>query len=285
MPRLTRFIIYGAIFVAGFVLISLFNFYLVTHPQKIELAITPEGLSLPQEEVILEAEDGTSISGWHIPSPEAPEQALLLLHGYPAEKEDMLFLARDLYPDFSLLLIDFRYFGESDGNASTLGVKERQDVRAAIDFLSERYEYIGVFGYSYGGAIALMHAAEDTRVDAIASYGAFSDLRTLGYETYRNLWILKYPMIELMNLWMRVFHGAWASSVSPTHSAKSISKPVFIGHTEGDPFVPVGHAHRILHALTESGNQPQTYIADGSSHIGLPRDLDEHLLEFFKGNI
>lgn len=272
---------YLFVFVVGFLVVSLFSFYTLTHPREIEIPYTPEALNLPAEAVSLITDDDVSIAGWHIPSLQSPQRALLLLHGYPANKADLLSLAADLYPDFSLLLIDFRSFGESGGSATTLGIKEPRDVKAALDFLSERYTAIGVFGYSYGGAIALTSASQDDRIDAVASYGSFSSLRGLGHDTYRALWVLKYPLVELMNLYSRIFYGGWAGAVSPADVAKDITVPIFIGHAEGDPLIPVAHARRVISALQEHGNEPETYIVPDISHMGLPIDLDERLRAFF----
>lgn len=265
----------------AFVGASIAAFYSATHPPRIDIPYTPATLDLPAEHVTLETEDGVKIAGWHIPSPQAPERALLLLHGYPANKADLLPLASDLYPDFSILLIDFRYFGESGGSATTLGIHEQRDVAAALTFLDERYERIGIFGYSYGGAVALQKAAADEHVDAVATFSAFANLRALARETYSFLWVFKYPFVELMNLYARVTFGTWASSVAPAKHAANITAPVFIGHSEGDSTVSVSHARTLITALQSAGKDPQTHIVPGGTHMGLPLDIGEQLRRFF----
>lgn len=39
------------------------------------------------------------------------------------------------------------------------GIGERTDARRALEWTSERYDRVGVFGYSFGGAIAILSAA------------------------------------------------------------------------------------------------------------------------------
>lgn len=279
---LKRSIVYIAIFIIGFIAVSIWNFYTLTHPSKIKIERTPEEVGLSVEDVSLTTEDGITLAGWHIPSEDSPDQVLLLLHGYPVEKADLLGLASNLYPEFSLLLIDFRYFGESGGRATTLGIQEPLDVMAAISFLKERgYEHVGVFGLSLGGATALRAAADDTRIDAVASYGSFADMRMLGREVYRSLSLLKYPMVELMNIWARLSYGTWAHDVSPAQAAMRIEGPVFIGHAENDTLISVHHAQKIIDRLNEAGNPPEVYITSGARHIGLPQDIDTRLRAFF----
>src|SRR4029453_3473347 len=120
------------------------------------------------------------LAAWLLPRAGAP--ALVLLHGYPAEKADLLPLAGALAPRFTVLLVDQRYFGKSGGRATTIGFRERADLQRAIDFLGTRgIEKVGVFGFSLGGAVALLAAAEDPRIRAVAAYAPFADLTTLGY--------------------------------------------------------------------------------------------------------
>lgn len=49
-------------------------------------------------------------------------------------------------------------YGEWDG-----GRGEREDARNAIRWAADRYERVGVFGYSFGGTIALLAAADCNR--------------------------------------------------------------------------------------------------------------------------
>src|SRR5437764_1374469 len=62
------------------------------------------------------ADDGVRLAGWFLPRPGAP--AVVLLHGYPAEKADLLPLATALAPEFATLLVDQRYFGQSESAAT-----------------------------------------------------------------------------------------------------------------------------------------------------------------------
>ena len=167
-----KIIIYGGIFIIGFVAISLLNFYSVTHPFTIEGFLPPADFDLPEEEVTIKSIDGIKLSAWFMESPssgDSMKRALIILHGYPAERSDMLSIAASLYPDFTLLLLDMRFFGKSEGSYTTFGIKERGDVRAAVDFLSERgYQKIGVFGFSLGGAVGILSAAEYERSGAFA---------------------------------------------------------------------------------------------------------------------
>jgi len=263
----------------------LWSFWIIVHTPTIESGREPVDFNLPTEQVTISSKDGTALDALLLASPSETEKVLILLHGYPAEKGDLLPLASTLYPAFSILLLDLRSFGKSEGAYTTLGIRERDDVRVTIDFLETRgYRRIGIFGFSLGGAIALLTAAEDIRVDAVGAYASFASLRTLGHETYRNLWILKYPLVELLNFWSRVWFGTALAKLSPVDAASHISVPVFLIHTKKDEQIPFSHALALTDALEENPDL-ETYFPDKGLHGELPVDFNTRLKEFFNHSL
>ncbi len=279
--------LYASIFIAGFAAISLWNFYSIIRPPQIETALVPKDFGLTAEDVSIETDDGVMLSGLLIPGNAADTRALIILHGYPAEKSDMLPVALALHPDFSLLLLDMRSFGKSGGPYTTLGIKERRDVRKAADYLKERgYGNIGVFGFSLGGAVAVLAAADDERIGAVASYGSFANLPLLGKSAYRNLLFLKQPMVALELLWARILFRESLSRVSPENAARRLSIPVFIAHSGADEQIPFEHALRLKEALKDN-TRAEFYFMENEKalHGELSRDFYTRLKEFFLKNL
>ncbi len=105
--------------------------------------------------------------------------AVLLAHGFGGSKDDMADQARQLARDgFAVLTWSSRGFGRSTG-AIGLDAPDREvaDVRRLVDWLGHRPDVVqdgpddprvGVAGASYGGAISLLAAGYDKRIDAIA---------------------------------------------------------------------------------------------------------------------
>ena len=282
MNGMEKWFIYALIFIVGFTGVSLWSFWTVVRPPKYTHKLTPADFNLPSEDVTLVTSDGVQLSTWFVPAETSSGRAIILLHGYPFDKTDMLSTAASLYPDFTLLLLDLRYFGESGGRYTTLGIKERADLDTAVNFLTSRgYEKIGVFGFSLGGATALLSAADDQRINAIAAYAPFSDMRTLGREAYRGLWVLKYPLVELMLLYGLVLFGESPTVVSPVNAARKLSIPVFIIHTKPDEQISFRHAEALKDAL--AGNpQAEFYFPETGLHGELPPDFDWRLKHFFE---
>lgn len=117
-----------------------------------------------------------------------PAPAVLLAHGFGGDKNSVDGQARDLASrGFVVLAYTARGFGASTGKIS-LDDPDREvaDARGLVDYLSTRSDVVqqdgpgdprvGVAGGSYGGALALMLAGTDRRIDADAAAITWNDL-------------------------------------------------------------------------------------------------------------
>ena len=116
-----------------------------------------------------------------------PAPAILLAHGFGGSKESVVEQARDLAGDgFVVLAYTARGFGRSTGQIALNSPDyEVVDAQALVDWLAARPEVrtdrpgdprIGVSGSSYGGALALMLAGTDRRIDAVVPMITWNDL-------------------------------------------------------------------------------------------------------------
>ena len=86
-----KFLVYGAVFAGAFVAFSLVSFWLAVRPPRLAIPLVPGDYGLTVETVTISADDGVRLAAWLLPRAGAP--ALVLLHGYPAEKADLLPIA------------------------------------------------------------------------------------------------------------------------------------------------------------------------------------------------
>jgi pimeloyl-ACP methyl ester carboxylesterase len=274
-----KLVVYAAIAAGVFVALSLVSFWLAVRPPRMAIPLAPADVKLEVEEVTIPTDDGLRLSAWLIARPGAP--AIVLLHGYPADKADMLPLAAALARRFTVLLVDLRYFGRSEGRATTLGFKERADLRRVVDVLAARgFDRVGVFGFSLGGAIAIAAAAEEPRIGAVAAYSPFADLRALAHELYAWMGPLRYPFVGLMRLWSRLFLGADVTAFPPVAAAARLAIPVYLIASRDDEQIPFRHAERLRDAL--AGNPRADFeFMDQGRHGMLAPDAEQRLERFF----
>lgn len=282
-----RKILTVALFVVlGFVGFSFLLFWGTVCPGKISVSGTPEQYFLNAERVTLTASDGVRLSGWLIPRAEqAGDTAIMLLHGYPAAKSDLLPLAAAMHSHFTTLLLDMRYFGESGGRMTTLGFRERSDVQKAVDLLASRgYTKIGIFGISLGGAVSIMAAAEDGRIGAVAAYAPFSDLGNMADETYSRFGPLRLILTEPMFLWAKLFFGGDPRAISPLSVAPRLVKPIFLAHNRTDEQISFRNAQRLQVAL-RANPRAEFSFPDSGGHQDIPSDLYPRLIDFFSRSL
>ncbi|MCC5578845.1 alpha/beta fold hydrolase [Microtetraspora sp. AC03309] len=113
--------------------------------------------------------------------------AVLLAHGFGGSKDDLRDEAARLAGrGYAVLTWSARGFGRSTGEIALNSPDyEVKDVRQLVDWLARRPDVrldangdprVGIAGGSYGGAIALMAAAYDARIDAIVPQITWYDL-------------------------------------------------------------------------------------------------------------
>ena len=107
----------------------------------------------------------------------------LLLHGFGSNKDSgsMTIVAQLLTGlGYVVLRFDMRACGESQGERGrVICLEQVEDTRAALEFLATRGEVhaqrIGVFGHSFGAAVAVYTAGVEPRVAACISSGGWGD--------------------------------------------------------------------------------------------------------------
>lgn len=289
-PLMSKMIIYLGLFLGFLILFSLYGFWVAIHPPRYITNLTPKDLGWEFEEVKLTTSDGVKLSAWLVPFDSAQgkpsDKVIILLHGYPADKANLLQWAEFLHNDFNLLFLDFRYFGDSGGSLTTIGYKEQDDLQAAIDYLKNKgLTKIGAMGFSLGGTVAILRGQV---IKAIVSDSAFANIDLMGYEFYKPLWIIKYPLTALTKLWAQIFLGINANEVSPERAASNIKIPILVIHSKKDQTIPFENAERLQKALAKNSKAEFFFLEQGT-HGFLPANIraeyEKRALEFFKKNL
>ena len=201
-----------------------------------------------REDFNVTAPDGITLRGWKV-RPQNPNGAwVLVFHGVADNRVGGLGQAHLLLrAGYSVVMMDARADGASDGAMATYGWLERRDTSAIIDALiqTERVHYfnelmrthrlepaseaqvqkslraphppptypevprhIFALGESMGAGIALQSAAYDPRIEAVVAEASFASLREASYD-YAGL--QKYPLLGKTffapGAWMMIYRG------------------------------------------------------------------------------
>jgi fermentation-respiration switch protein FrsA (DUF1100 family) len=235
--------------------------YFSTHPPRRRPKQTPAAFGAAFEDVRFPSADGVMLSGWYVPARKTgqdgnrPPGAVILCHGMMANRAEVLPWAAPLWErGYALLMFDFRALGESGGDLCTAGYSEPQDLRGAVDYLASRPDMadvpIGVFGFSMGGVAAILAAADDPRIQAVATHGAFATLdRALAQRCRHHFWLFG-PVVawatRTVSQKARWFTMS-PSAVAPINAISRLTpRPLLLLHGGRDPIVHPADA-RDLH--------------------------------------
>jgi dipeptidyl aminopeptidase/acylaminoacyl peptidase len=275
------------VFLAAFFFLfaSLWGFYISVKPPKIVSSITPKDLGLRYEEVSFLTQDKVTLRGWLVRHPNAAGvKTVVALHGYPADKGNILPVIAFLSERYNLLLFDFRYLGASEGRYSTIGANETRDLESAIDFLKSRgVREIGVWGFSMGAAVALMAAPNIPEIKAVVSESSYAQLDLMAPLLFQ-FPLLRHPLAWLTGLWARLFLGINLKKVSPKDSAKNLKIPVLIVHSKRDNLIPFDHAKLLQEAL-KGNRKAEFWFHENFLHGQLAADYHKRIGDFFAANL
>ncbi|MCF3962519.1 alpha/beta fold hydrolase [Streptomyces fuscigenes] len=209
--------------------------------------------------------------------------AVLLAHGFGGSKDDVRGQAEALARDgYAVLTWSSRGFGRSTGE---IGLNdpayEVKDVSRLIDWLARRPQVlldgpgdprVGVTGASYGGAVSLLAAGYDKRVDAIApeiTYWNLADALMPG-GVFKKLWAGVFFSTgggchrfeaSLCELYDRVAVSGTPTAAdralleqrSPSAVADRIDVPALIVQGQTDSLFPLGQADAMAKAIGHNG--------------------------------
>ncbi|MFJ9146776.1 CocE/NonD family hydrolase [Streptomyces sp. NPDC102270] len=209
--------------------------------------------------------------------------AVLLGHGFGGSKNDVRQQAQDLARDgYAVLTWSARGFGRSTG---TVGLNdpdaEVKDVSRLIDWLAKQPQVqldkpgdprVGVAGASYGGAISLLAAGHDHRVDAIAPLITYWNLSDALFPNgvFKKLWAgifvnsaggcAKFEP-QICAMYQRVAQSGVPDAPaekmleerSPSAVAKDIKVPTLLVQGQTDSLFPLNQADAAAKAIRANG--------------------------------
>jgi dipeptidyl aminopeptidase/acylaminoacyl peptidase len=266
------------------VIVSLWGFYSSIRPPRFISTLTPRDLKMADEAVSFRTADGLTLRGWYIPAAQTSEKTVILLHGYPADKGNILPALAFLHEDFNLLLFDFRYLGQSEGSYSTAGAREVEDLLAAVRFLKSRgIKQVGVWGFSMGGAVALMAIEKAPEIRAVISESSYASLGQMAFELFP-IPLLNYPIAYLVGFWAKLFLGIDLGQVSPVESARTATVPILLIHSSADAVIPVSHARQLQEAMAHN-RRAEFWFNEGFALGQLHSDYETRVKSFFNKNL
>jgi len=213
---------------------------------------TPESVGLDYETFQARSASGVSLAGWVIRPPN-PRGTVMLFHGYASSRSSLLNEAREFYGlGYVAVLVDFRGCGGSDGNQTSLGYYEAEDVATTVDYVRDRGlpGPVVLYGQSMGGAAVLRSiSADQVRVDAVILESAFGRMRDAVCNRFAMMGVPSFPSADLLVFWGSVQVGFSGFKHNPCEYARDCDCAALVLHGADDLHATVQEADAIYQNL------------------------------------
>ena len=190
--------------------------------------------SQPFETINLQS--NKSIECWSIKQ-DSSKGTVIIFHGYGGKKSSMLDKSDEfLELGYNTFLVDFMGSGGSEGNQTTIGYHEAEEVKTAFEYVNstgENNTYL--FGTSLGAA-AILKAVHDYKLtpDGIILECPFGSLYKTTCARFHSMHAPVFPMAGLLVFWGGVQNRFWAFGHKPSEYAKGVQCPALLLYGEKD---------------------------------------------------
>jgi hypothetical protein len=260
----------------------------LTARRKPDPADLPASHGLPFEPVSFFSRDWLLLRGWWIPSGET-RSTVVLCHGQNGSMGADLAQARLLHEaGFNILMFNFRAHGDSEGKHVTFGLREKDDLFGALDYLArfQNVREVGVLGFSMGALTAILAAAETDRIRCIVADGTLGTLRTTLICWLRDKGAPKGGAAFFVDLILIAGSVMSRTRLNRVNAFRWMPRlrycPVLFIHGADDELVPPEDV-QTLAALAPAGSK--LWIAPGcrhrEAHLKHPDEYAERVIEWF----
>ena len=210
------------------------------------LTMTPTDVGMDYQDVSIKTSDGVMLHGWFIDGRSS--QVLVFFHGNAGNISHRLdSIAQFVDLGLSVLIIDYRGYGQSGGRTTEKGIYRDADAawRYLIDSRGMVASDIVIFGRSLGASVAARLAAQHQPL-ALILESSFTSVPDIAQDIY--------PWLPAR--WLSRLNHATRDFV------QDVRCPVLVIHSRDDEIIPFHHGETIF----ASANEPRTLLAIRGTH-------------------
>ncbi len=217
----------------------------------------------------LRSRDGLLLNGWFFKNETPSRRYVIYCHGHGMQARDFFVFTKPLMDQgFSVLLIDARAHGESEGRYRGMGWQDKEDL---LDWTDQLLAYdpqaeIMLAGVSMGGTAVLNAAGEPLppQVKCVVSDCAYAVVRDEIHFVLQTLRFPAGPLTRTVSRMMKRKVGYTPGEASTIEQVKRMSLPVLIFQGDDDDFVPFEHGQLLYDAAAAA--EKQFYPVRGAVH-------------------
>ncbi|MGD9137674.1 MAG: alpha/beta fold hydrolase [Desulfobacterales bacterium] len=208
--------------------------------------------------------DGTAVNAWlYLPNKYAlPCACVVMAHGFGGTRKNGLepYAVRFLTAGYAVLIFDYRYFGDSDGQPRQLIwiPDQLKDWQAAIDYARSRQEIdrrkIALWGTSFSGGHVIVTAAKDHGIRCVSAQCPGLDGRASARMAFQkqgfNFRLMLHGQRDLVRSWLGFSPHKIPIVGNPGNIACLTAEDAYDGYAElvSDDFINEACARIVIRA-------------------------------------
>jgi dienelactone hydrolase len=300
-----------ALAVAVYLGVSLFFAFVVVHPRRQPVDLTPGDYGMAYADVEFRARDGLTVRGWLVPG--TGKGLVIQTHpnpfnrmGFNPRKQgfpplyktpvDLLATARVLNEaGYSVLAFDFRNAGTSDSGITGIGLAEWQDVAGALDWAASDPRTaglpVGFASFCMGANATIVAASRDREafsrarcVFAVQPISAKVFIECYLRKTYSPLSLVLVPAVSFFAKAL----GSWLlDEMTPIPYARDLACPVLFLQARTDPWTRLSDIEAI-EAQAGSDDKRLIYLEEKMGRFDAYNWVHEHpelMLDFLAAHM
>lgn len=226
-------------------------------------------LAQPHEDVYITSHDGLKLHGTYFP--REGKKFVICFHGYTSEgMNDYIGLSGYYMRNgYSMLLVDERAHGKSEGTYIGFGCLDRYDALGWINWVLETYGQdveILLHGTSMGGSTVLMTGGLKlpAQVKGIISDCGFTSPKYVFSHVLRSMYHLPaFPLIQIASFLNKKKAGYGLDECNAAREVRKATVPILLIHGDADFFVPCQMCEEIYKNCV---SPVKKLIVKGASH-------------------
>jgi alpha-beta hydrolase superfamily lysophospholipase len=243
--------------------------------------------SFAYDTVRLQRANGDWVDAWYGEPDSLAKGTVILFHGLSANKS---YLVREAATfrlmGYRVMLVDLRAHGNSDGQNTTIGRNETEEVRLAYNYIKAKdTKPVYCWGVSMGAVVLARAVAEgDVQPAGLILELPFASLQSHLKARARVLGFPQQPFAFLVTGWIGIERGFNGYRHSTVDYAAKINCPVLVQYGGRDTYVLKSEINAIYQAIP--GNRKNVVGYEEAGHESLLMSEPDHwkktMLDFFR---
>lgn len=172
----------------------------------------------------------------------------------------------------NVLFIDPRAHGLSEGEYSTVGIKESKDALAWMKYIKEEFkqEKFILHCVCVGGSAGLLAVTSKDNPDLIERIvvdGLFTNFKESYKQHYCALGHKVFPVFYLIWMWFRIYNGVSVKLSNPEKCVQELHIPILFIHTKADKYSLPENAEMMFNKCSSEQKKFVWFTEGSHSHI------------------